>query len=339
MKRLYNCAIVLAALLPVPTGSAEEEKTEPPPLRLGIDLVDGSHIIGVPGVESIGLRTSYAKMAIPLSKIRAIEIDEDRERASFELQNGDRIKGVLDLAPLELKTLFGQIKVDTRHIAEISILTGTVPMKGLVLHYSFDNDAGQEVVDDSGNERHGVARGPRWTREGKAGGAYRFDGVDDYIVTAARVAPTVVDEMTILLWAKPADLSGTRNNTILTRNFGGGEQYGMRFVGSKMYLNTCDIDLQFYRDQFGSFSAERWHHIVLSFSKKTNQGSIYVDGRRVDRGPLMAYSREPIRGDMFIGRDNRGQAHSHFSGTIDEVMIYDRALSDSDVRAIYDAQK
>jgi len=93
------------------------------PLRLAITLVDGSHIIGVPRIESIPVQTSYAKMDIPLTLVRSIKIGDDHEGASFELQNGDMIKGILSLKPLELETVFGSITVDVQHIATVSIIS------------------------------------------------------------------------------------------------------------------------------------------------------------------------------------------------------------------------
>ena len=51
----------------VPSNATPSEvELKVKPLRLAMDLVDGSHIIGVPEIKSITVQTSYAKMDIPL---------------------------------------------------------------------------------------------------------------------------------------------------------------------------------------------------------------------------------------------------------------------------------
>jgi hypothetical protein len=221
----------------------------------------------------------------------------------------------------------------------VRIITGTISTRGLVLLYSFDTNGGNKVTDNSGNENHGMLSGATWVKRGKVAGSYSFDGADDYIRTKAEAVLGVTDEMTILLWAKPNDLSGTKNNTILTRNFGGGEQYGMRFYGTTMYAQISDTDLTFYRKDFASFSENEWYHLALTYSKQSSEGRIYINGNTAAKGPLVAQPRQPISGDLNIGRDNRGSAQSHFNGMLDEIMIFDRALSVSEIKMIYDSQK
>ena len=95
------------------------------PLRLAIDLVDGSHVIGVPRIKSIPVQTSYSKMDIPLTQIVSIKIHDDHEMASIDLKNGDKLKGVLDLMPLELETLFGKASIGIEHVQGFRIKTLT----------------------------------------------------------------------------------------------------------------------------------------------------------------------------------------------------------------------
>lgn len=105
------------------------------PLRLALDLVDGSHIIGIPSVKSIPVQTSYAKMDIPLRQIACMQIAADHETASFELQNGDTFKGVFSFDPLRFQTIFGDVTIPVAHIRSVAIrLDGPAPWKGEDLH-------------------------------------------------------------------------------------------------------------------------------------------------------------------------------------------------------------
>ena len=61
---------------------------------MSLDLADGSYVIGMPSIKSVPVQTPYAKIDIPLREILSMEIGDDHETASFELRNGDRLKGV-----------------------------------------------------------------------------------------------------------------------------------------------------------------------------------------------------------------------------------------------------
>jgi hypothetical protein len=98
---------------------ADESQTNAP-FRLSLALVDGSHIIGIPSVKSIPVQTSYAKMDIPLEHILSIEIEDDHETALFAFQNGDKLRGVVDIQPLELQAIFGSVSVGIEHIRRIT---------------------------------------------------------------------------------------------------------------------------------------------------------------------------------------------------------------------------
>lgn len=106
-------------------GWAVEDKVEPP-LRLELDLVDGSHVLGIPSIDSVSVQTSYAKIDISLKEIRRIRMDADHEMAALDLENGDKLKGVITVAPIKIKTAVGDIEVGIEHLKELRVvLAGT----------------------------------------------------------------------------------------------------------------------------------------------------------------------------------------------------------------------
>ena len=131
MKRFRLCMVVLSVMTMVGSILAGEDKAGPN-LRLELDLVDGSHIIGVPSIESMPVQTSYANMDIPLKEISTVRMDADHETASLDLRNGDKLKGVINLKPIDLETIFGKVSVGIEHIKEIvsdTSLSGRRPLK------------------------------------------------------------------------------------------------------------------------------------------------------------------------------------------------------------------
>lgn len=95
--------------------------TNEPAINVTVDLSDGSHLVGTPKIGSILVQTGYAKMEIPLSQVRTITLEKDHENASLELQNGDKLKGLLPLESLELTTVFGKVAVGPEQILKITV--------------------------------------------------------------------------------------------------------------------------------------------------------------------------------------------------------------------------
>lgn len=119
--------MILAAMTLVGKAEMAKEQDEEQ-LSLTLSLADGSRIIGTPGIKSVPIQTAYAKIDIPLAKIRAIELTEDHETASVHLINGDRLKGVIGLAAIELETLFGNASVSIEHIQSFRVIMVGITM-------------------------------------------------------------------------------------------------------------------------------------------------------------------------------------------------------------------
>ena len=101
-------------------GPADTNIT-PERIRLDLDLVDGSRVIGVPTVTSVPIQTPYAKMDIPLAQIQTIKMGDDHENVSITMANGDKMEGVLTMAVLEVATVFGRVSVGIEHVKQIAV--------------------------------------------------------------------------------------------------------------------------------------------------------------------------------------------------------------------------
>jgi hypothetical protein len=123
MNRItYVLAIGVIASLSV--SSRGEEAQTNATLSLAIDLVDGSHLIGTPVIATVPVQTSYAKMDVPLAQIKALKIGADHETVTLNLRNGDKLTGVLSLAPIKLETLFGPASIGIEHIQQLRVTLG-----------------------------------------------------------------------------------------------------------------------------------------------------------------------------------------------------------------------
>ncbi len=344
MKRFTFCMVVFAATALVGTVWAGKDKEEAQ-LRLDLDLVDGSHITGTPGIETVPVQTSYAKMDIPLKQILAIKIAEDHETASIDLQNGDKLKGVVNLEPIKLETVFGKVAIGIQHIRGLRVVPsgGTLPdvlRKGLVLYYSFDRDENGKVTDLSGgNNRGTVMEGTKWVREGRHSGGYRMPGgrgrieVDDSPVFSMKTD----DNRTFCLWWKK---DGNIQHKVLL------SKWSQANDGLGFSLLTLISDRQYYmalqRDHWARFAAalseDAWNHVAVV--KAGTACKVYHNGQEARLAASMGW---PLTVDMTVKTPleigGTHMADFGFEGLVDEVMVFDRALSGEEVKQIYDLQK
>jgi prepilin-type N-terminal cleavage/methylation domain-containing protein len=197
---------------------------------------------------------------------------------------------------------------------------------GLVLYLPFDEGTGTIAYDLSGFGNNGtLVNGPAWTT-GKVGSALSFDGVDDYVSTSVNINQSVMPTLTFEAWAYPTSIPSRRE--LMSHDDGGYdrtiglESDGMWhvFTGSGLWKPTS-VDLN------------KWQHIVVIFTPSNLL--FYKNGIRYSYGTTPTYGSSVY--PMNIGR-NPGFGE-YFPGLIDDVRVYNRALSDSEIKALYDATK
>jgi hypothetical protein len=316
----------------------------PSELRLELNLSDGSRLIGLPAIEAVPVQTSYAKMVIPLKQVLSIKVDENHETASLELRNGDKVKGVINRDPLLLETRFGKVSVGVEHIMNCRVILagGTLPdalKQGLVLYYPFDKDEGERVTDASGKNNQGDVRGAKWTPKGKAGGAFRFGGRKERIEVADSKDLSLrrTEDKTYALWWKP---EGDFQHKCLIA------KWDLARNGLGMNLLTLSSEGAYYATfqtdhwaQYAvSFSREEWNHATLVCQAGTWRMFHNAVERPIARSMGMPHGVDKtVSTPLEVG--GTSVADYGFEGVIDELMIFDRALSDIEVKQLYDAQK
>jgi hypothetical protein len=339
------CIMVLATVALNGAARAGEDKTGPQ-LQVEVDLIDGSRIVGTPSIESVPVETPYAKMDVQLKQILTLRIGDDHETATLELRNGDKLKGVVSLATIQLETILGKVSVDIGHIRELQVVRVGQPLpdelrQGMVLHYAFDLDEGDTVRDQSGRNNNAKASGSKWTPQGREGGACEFTGAT---TVEPGSDPLDLRELTVSLWFKTSQsaaqhtllakhVPGYANGYFLMLDWSGGNP-----PPGKIFFYHSAPGSKFGNAGGAATSAQaglndgKWHHIVAG--RSAAKVFMCVDGvyNSVDGTGEYVSSPAPLRLGALPGC-------AGFTGLMDEVMIFNRALSDSEVRQIYDAQK
>lgn len=216
--------------------------------------------------------------------------------------------------------------------------TKSISKKGLVAYWSFDDGKGTIAKDLSGNNNNGklVNMDPStcWV-EGKKGKALYFDGVDDYVncgnVAEWNLAST---NHSIEMWFKIPPratystaypfllcryvsstgyymFTSTRSNVVSVREFGGSN---ISILGP-----TTLID-------------DNWHHIAYTVDTNTKTAYLYIDGSQYG---TITYTGDLADADVNLSIGRGSDAYS--VGGIDEVAIYNRALSKEEIKAHYES--
>ncbi len=127
MNRLRNVFVVVAGLFVAGVALGGQAETNRG-FRVAVELADGSRIIGTPALVSLPVQTTYAKMDIPLGEIVLAKVENDHEHIVLDLVNGDKLKGVLTLAPIKLETVFGDISIGIELIKSLRVYRADTPL-------------------------------------------------------------------------------------------------------------------------------------------------------------------------------------------------------------------
>jgi hypothetical protein len=205
--------------------------------------------------------------------------------------------------------------------------------EGLVGYWSFD-DWTNPGCDDSGNGNDGTVYGATWTA-GKFGGALSFDGVDDYVSAPDDTALDILGDITISAWVYLT--RGGSYQAIVTKCVGGGARNNPFDFRTTWH---AEPDLAFVRADavahervYGTVALAmgQWYHV--SVRVENDVPDFYVDGLITGKYADTTFTRTPTgnANPLLIGRRDDGL---YLNGLIDEVRVYNRALSGSEIMAL-----
>lgn len=197
--------------------------------------------------------------------------------------------------------------------------------ESLVAYYPFNGNAN----DESDNSNNGTVNGASLAmdRNGNENSAYSFDGVNDYITLGSDFD---FENATINIWFKVLDY-----NTDSDHIFGSdhsSKQNGLLALASKEIDGVLNLRYNKNGSIVDAPTNEEWHMATISFVG--NDYNFFLDGVEVGSGTdngdinsVNGISVSTIGCDRNIGR--------HFTGLIDDIRIYDRALTITEIDALY----
>ncbi len=199
--------------------------------------------------------------------------------------------------------------------------------------WKFDETTGTTATDSSGHQRHGALKGnfsfDKSSAAGRVGNAIRLDGKDSSIEVPKYKGVTGTRPRTVAAWIRTA----TARGEIVSW---GTEDFGQMFTfghvrgrigvtphGGYLYMNPETHD-------------DEWHHVAVVVREAElpnlyDNVSLYLDGEQAQIHDIGLLDLWPIQTgselDVRIGR--------RFNGLIDDLRLYDRPLTDEEIRALF----
>ena len=200
---------------------------------------------------------------------------------------------------------------------------------GLVAAYGFDEASGTAVTDLSGQGNNGTITGATRTPSGKYGSALSFNGTSNLVTVPDAASLDLTTGMTVEAWVQPTALGNTWR-TVAFKETGNYYSYalyassGTGVPSGNGLVGTTDADVR----AASSIPVSGWTHLATTYDG--NMLRIFVNG--VQSAQLLQIgSLTASTGALRFGGNNIWS--EWFQGQIDEVRVYNRALTAGQIQA------
>jgi len=268
--------------------------------------------------------------------------------------NGDSIAGatatslmVADVQPAQagsysvrVTNAFGSVISSNALLTVIPATTNCAPAPaGLVSWWRAEGNA-----NDAADSNNGLLRGGMAFTTGIVGQAFSFNGSDADIRVPAAPGLNVGlgDGFTIEVWINPADVTEWHpvvewNSGFFGVNFSVADTSGAGPGSLWIDVKDTGFNDHFFSTAGGLLVSNAWQHVAVTYLKSTGLTVLYINGVPRAQQTLGSFTPRTI-GDLYIGlRPYDGGAGARFAGLMDEVSLYNRALTPAEIQTIYSA--
>ena len=206
--------------------------------------------------------------------------------------------------------------------------------KGLIAYWPFDEGSGNTAKDVSGKGHNGTIYGAKYEK-GKAGTCLSFDGVDNF-VSIPDFAEAPCTEITILVWQKVDEARPQSTLSNFPDDYKDRINFHIPWSDETVYWDFGDITAEGRLSYIPPQSViGTWQHFAFVASESGNYMKIYRNGvEEASKDGMCPYSGT-LRG-IYIGNLDGA---NFFIGKIDEVKMFNRALSEKEIKAQFGAAK
>lgn len=221
----------------------------------------------------------------------------------------------------------------------VQVLTTTQPLSGLIAWWKFDTGSGSSATDSSGNSNTGtIVNSPSWVAGQIGSYALNFTAASSqYVRSSSSAAP---QSTTVSAWIKPGTAGGVVYSELGQAIVNSGWHDSQIEVETNNIVKTCVwIGSLACVNATSSLTYNQWHHVAFTYDVTTHTLSSYYDGKN---GPTSVVTKQ-YPGTLYFGigsadSTNAGNGN-YFSGTIDDLRVYNRALSASEINQLYEGKQ
>ncbi len=260
---------------------------------------------------------------------------------------GYPFKGVIDEVRIYNRALSLSEISDLYKAGSAVLIKSAVSGKsGLVGYWPMNEGTGTQIDDASGNKYNGTLNGPSWV-VGKLRNALSFDGANDYVRTASLPLGDL-QKLSIAYWLKVPQPTGAQTITMELSSDGNANPNGafwqLIYGNGSIFSSTLGATALYgagpvHNSKTYPMPSVGWHHFVFVYdrSKASNQiESVYIDGV----SQTLAATITSLGAGTYFRNDNlylmsRGGISFFTGGYMDDLRIYNRILSQSEILDLY----
>ena len=224
----------------------------------------------------------------------------------------------------------------TSTAVSFTVQNTTVSTTGLVAAFSFNENMGAVAKDASDSKLQATLTNVTWSPAGRFGSALSFNGTTSYAKIPNALALNAKNEMTLEAWVFPTQLlplNGISTRTILLREdsistaaFG---LYGALESANRAAASVRPGGVERLTGAaVPTLELNKWTHLAVTY--KAPELKLYVNGVQVGLQNGLTGALANLNRPLFIG--GWPNLDEYFAGRIDEVRIYNRALSPSEIQ-------
>jgi hypothetical protein len=211
------------------------------------------------------------------------------------------------------------------------------PPTDMVSWWQAENNANDVYGNNNGIEQNGIGY-----VSGAVNNAFYCDGIDDIIVVPHHSNLDITGDVTLELWVKQTGFDNDIQ-TVLCKGSGTLTNnqpavFTMRFEIATLIFSFMDISGANIELIGPSFEDFQWHH--YAYVRQGNQHMIYADGFDFGWEPFVNSADSSINLPLTIGAQYYSETDNYndfFAGEVDEISVYNRALSAAEIQSIYNA--
>lgn len=351
MQRRQRIFCFLGALIgfafPLHAGSTNQ------PL-VTLELKDGSRVIGRCDTDKLAFHSQIlGDIHLGLEQVASVEFSRETNVVKLVTTNGDTLTAEPVTREIQIETSFGKIRIPAASLRRLLVtdkVHSEMTKAGLVALWS-----GEDNGNDSAGGNQAFLVGPLGYSHGKRGEGFFFGGNNAYLIVHPGESLDVGrgNGFTFECWIKPGTVDADMLIFEFERALGtaNGSDVGMELAIHQrtldgegtgcLYANIKDVDdaSHMFTSPPNMLAPGRWQHVALTYDKNTGEGVIYLNGAVAAHANLGAFTPQTSFPNLLLGAKTTYNSEMNpgnlYVGGLDEFGIYNRALSEEEIREVY----